>query len=137
MQKITCHDCGKQYDYQEDAFCPHCGAFNQPPHGEAGARPAVRVDGINEAGHENSFVHRELHEETRERRRVGLDKSVQRIQRAEKVRTTAAPIQKKSVPGKPMVRSPFLVIGLILLTILVISAFPLLIGIFTSFFLHF
>ena len=30
MQKIRCEDCGKTYDYEADAFCPNCGAFNQP-----------------------------------------------------------------------------------------------------------
>jgi len=30
MRKIRCEDCGKTYDYDIDAFCPNCGAFNQP-----------------------------------------------------------------------------------------------------------
>lgn len=30
MRKIRCEDCGKTYDYDVDAFCPNCGAFNQP-----------------------------------------------------------------------------------------------------------
>lgn len=30
MQKVRCSDCGRIYDYDDDAFCPRCGAFNQP-----------------------------------------------------------------------------------------------------------
>ena len=83
MRKVRCYECGKSYDYDEDGFCPRCGSFNQPA---AAARiradgAVVRMDGINEANHANSFVHRELHEEKQERRKYGLDKSVQRIQR--------------------------------------------------------
>lgn len=83
MRSVRCYDCGRIYNYDEDGFCPGCGAFNQPPRdlriGADGS--VVRVDGLNEVNHVNSFVHRELHEEKRERRRIGLDKGVQRIQR--------------------------------------------------------
>lgn len=84
MRKVRCYDCGRSYDYDEDCFCPICGAFNQPQRNlRIGADGSVvRVDGINESNHAHSFVHQELHEEKRERRRIGLDKSVQRIQRA-------------------------------------------------------
>lgn len=80
MQRVRCYDCGKAYNYEEDCFCPNCGAFNQPRRSlRIGADGSVvRVDGINEANHAGSFVHQELHEEKRERRRIGLDKSVQR-----------------------------------------------------------
>lgn len=74
MRKVRCADCGKTYDYDEDAFCPKCGAFNQPARGE-GLAQIRRVDGLSEAGHEGSFLHREFHEEERERRRRGLDQS--------------------------------------------------------------
>ena len=30
MRKVTCHECKKRYDYDEDGFCPACGAFNVP-----------------------------------------------------------------------------------------------------------
>lgn len=30
MRKVDCHECGKRYDYDDDGFCPRCGAFNQP-----------------------------------------------------------------------------------------------------------
>lgn len=91
MRKVRCYDCGRSYDYDEEGFCPNCGAFNQPQRSlRIGADGSViRVDGLNEVNHANSFVHRELHEEKRERRRVGLDKSVQRIQRTAAGRTTS------------------------------------------------
>lgn len=93
MRKVRCYDCGRAYDYDEDCFCPNCGAFNQPQRStRIGADGSVvRVDGINEVNHTNSFVHRELHEEKRERRRIGLDKGVQRIQRTTASRAAAAP----------------------------------------------
>jgi hypothetical protein len=28
--KLTCKDCGKRYDYEQDEFCPKCGSYNQP-----------------------------------------------------------------------------------------------------------
>ena len=30
MRKVTCHECKKRYDYDEEGFCPVCGAFNAP-----------------------------------------------------------------------------------------------------------
>ena len=74
MQKVRCVDCGKTYDYDEDAFCPKCGGFNQPARGARLAH-TKRVNGLSEAGHQGSFLHREFHEEERERRRVGLDQN--------------------------------------------------------------
>lgn len=93
MQKVRCYDCGKSYDYDEDCFCPSCGAFNQPQRSlRIGADGSVvRVDGLNEANHTHSFVHQELHEEKRERRRIGLDKGVQRIQRTVSQSAAARP----------------------------------------------
>lgn len=81
MQKVACYECGKSYDYQEEAFCPHCGAFNQPPRSTriAADGSVVRVDGLSEAGHEGSFVHQEFHQEEKARRKSGLTKGVQRI----------------------------------------------------------
>lgn len=80
MRKVQCGECGKSYDYDEDGFCPRCGAFNQPSksiHINADGS-VVRVDGLNESNHAGSFVHRELHEENRERRGSGLSKGVRR-----------------------------------------------------------
>ena len=83
MRKIRCYECGKGYDYDEEGFCPRCGAFNQPP---AMSRvdadgAVVRVDGINEQNHRESFVHRELHAEERQRRKYDLDKDERKIQK--------------------------------------------------------
>ncbi|MCI2058974.1 MAG: hypothetical protein LKJ80_07205 [Oscillibacter sp.] len=79
MRMIHCEDCGKLYDYDDDGFCPHCGAFNQPKRSADGEAERVkRVDGLSEEGHEGSFAHLEFHREERERRRTGLDKSVKR-----------------------------------------------------------
>ena len=107
MYKIRCSECGRSYDYDEDAFCPRCGAFNQPPKSALinAAGEVVRVDGISEAGHANSFVHEELHEENRERRRSGLDKGVVRGHRGAVQETQAAPPEEDSRPAFPDSRS--------------------------------
>ena len=78
MRMLKCYECGKTYDYDEDAFCSHCGAFNQPAHSsyfDADGN-VVRVDGINEKNHAHSFVHEELHEENRKRAKLGLDQNL-------------------------------------------------------------
>ncbi|MBE6961364.1 MAG: hypothetical protein E7445_02810 [Ruminococcaceae bacterium] len=77
MPIISCYECRKKYDYTEDGFCPRCGSFNQPRKGSyivSASGDIVRTDGINEAGHENSFVHAEYHAEERSRKRLGLDR---------------------------------------------------------------
>lgn len=80
MRRVQCEECGKRYDFDEDDFCPRCGAFNQPGrNGRVTIRDgAVRVDGINEVNHQDSFTHRELHAEERERRKLGLDQRIER-----------------------------------------------------------
>ena len=80
MRRVRCYECGKRYDFDVDDFCPKCGAFNQPDRtSRIGADGSViRVDGLNEENHRESFVHTELHEENRERRNSGLSKGVQR-----------------------------------------------------------
>ena len=88
MQKVRCYECGKQYDYDEDGFCPEGvpavdeGDLNQPPRSTAiGADGSVvRADGLNERNHKNSFVHEELHEENRQRKTIGLSKGVRRAE---------------------------------------------------------
>lgn len=92
MQKVRCAECGKTYDYNEDAFCPKCGTFNQPVRGQSAMR-AARRDGLSEAGHKDSFLHQEYHEEEQKRRRSGLDKSADRP-----VRPVRSP---RSRGGKP------------------------------------
>lgn len=77
MSTITCYECKKTYNYAEDGFCPRCGSFNQPRRGSYIVSPngdIIRADGINEAGHTDSFVHKEYHTEERQRQRLGLDR---------------------------------------------------------------
>lgn len=77
MSRVTCYACRKKYNYEEDGFCPRCGAFNLCNKGSytvAANGDIVRVDGINESGHQNSFVHAEYHAEERERKKQGLDR---------------------------------------------------------------
>ncbi len=130
MQRIRCYDCGKTYNYDEDCFCPNCGAFNQPGRklriGSDGS--VVRVDGINESNHAGSFVHQELHEEKRERRRIGLDKSVQRIQR-----TVSRPAASRPAPAagfqsrdrrRSQGKSPVGILAWILILLMLFSLLP-------------
>ena len=79
MPTVTCYDCRKKYDCAEDGFCPRCGSFNQPRKGSytvAANGDIVRSDGINEASHAGSFVHKEYHAEERQRKTQGLDREV-------------------------------------------------------------
>jgi len=80
MRKVTCYECEKRYDYDDDGFCPRFGAFNAPPSASriAADGSVVWIDGLNERNHKNSFVHEELHDEDRERRRLKLDREVPR-----------------------------------------------------------
>jgi len=93
MRRIRCYECGKSYDYDEDGFCPKCGAFNQPPRStEIGSDGSVvRRDGLNERNHSGSFAHEEFHEENRERKALGLSKGVRRT-----VKTAARPAAQAS-----------------------------------------
>ncbi len=137
MAMITCENCGKRYDDQKDDFCPKCGAFNQPRHrwGEDAQGNVVRVDGINESGHEDSFVHQEVHREKAQRRQVGLDwrgsqgarrpaagPKPQRPAGAPPVQRPAAGAQRRSGGGKTQVNAAkwvvYLVAGIILLNVL-------------------
>ena len=76
MRIVKCYECGQRYNYDEDGFCPRCGAFNQPPSASRiGADGSVIwVEGINSRNHEGSFVHKELHEENRERKGTALER---------------------------------------------------------------
>ena len=88
MRKVRCYECGKTYDYDTDDFCPKCGAFNQPPKSTTiDANGAViRVDGINE----------ELHEENRERKRMGLSKGTRRTAAAAPQPSVQRPVFRQS-----------------------------------------
>ena len=50
MQQVQCYECGRRYDYDEDGFCPRCGAFNQPPRESrvSADGTVIRLDGLNE-----------------------------------------------------------------------------------------
>ncbi|MDY3280992.1 hypothetical protein [Dysosmobacter sp.] len=77
VQKVRCYECGRSYDYDEDAFCPRCGAFNLPGRDHTvrvGELTEDRRDGLSEKGHSGSFLHQEFHNEERQRRRLGLDR---------------------------------------------------------------
>ncbi|MBU5627976.1 hydrogenase maturation nickel metallochaperone HypA [Oscillibacter sp. MSJ-2] len=78
MREVYCEECGKRYDYDVDDFCPRCGAYNAP---HRSSTSAVRVDGLNERNHADSFVHTELHKEEKVRRRVGLEQPDRRIKK--------------------------------------------------------
>lgn len=103
MRQVKCYECGKSYDYEEDGFCPKCGSFNQPPKGaRVGADGTVmRLDGLNEQNHKNSFVHQEFHAEKQKRSKYGLDKSAQYIQKVVKdAAGTRLKAEKKDNPVK-------------------------------------
>ena len=80
MRKVECHECGKSYNYDIDDFCPRCGAFTQPlqTHRIGSDGSVIRVDGLNEQYHQKSFVHKELHEENRERKGTPLSQGIKR-----------------------------------------------------------
>lgn len=52
MRRVKCEDCGKLYDYDYDAFCPRCGAFNQPGKQKSEFDPTVKLE--EESG--NPFI---------------------------------------------------------------------------------
>lgn len=72
MIRVVCEECGKSYNYEVDDFCPKCGAYNQPSR-ENRSGAVVRSDGINEKYHDGSFVHEEVHQEKKIRRKFNLD----------------------------------------------------------------
>lgn len=80
MRRVRCSECGKQYNFDVDDFCPRCGAFNQPARSSRiGADGSVIwVEGLNERNHQESFVHEEFHEENKKRRGTPLSKGVRR-----------------------------------------------------------
>ena len=44
MRMVRCYECGKRYDYDEEGFCPKCGAFNQPAKSNGGSIRAASGD---------------------------------------------------------------------------------------------
>ncbi len=102
MRQIVCENCKKRYDFEKDDFCPRCGAFNQPVKtwGTDAEGNVVRVDGVNEQGHAGSFVHSEVHNETRIRQAQGLDQNA----KSRNVRRQPPPKQTTSVRQTPQRR---------------------------------
>ena len=99
MATVRCYECRKKYNYAEDGFCPRCGSFNQPRKGSYvvdANGDIVRVDGINEAAHEGSFVHKEYHAEERRRKKMGLDRNVSTAETVRPRDTKVSPAQKKA-----------------------------------------
>ena len=89
MRKVRCYDCGKGYDYDEDGFCPKCGAFNLPWNtATISVDGVIRREGINERNHKGSFLHAELHEENRERKGTPLEQNESFSMRRAKVSRT-------------------------------------------------
>ena len=105
MRKVRCIDCGKTYDYDEDGFCPRCGTFNQPSQRASGVtiQTPKRKDGLSEAGHSGSFLHREYHTEEWERRSSGLERDQERRQTADHRQSSRPPARETGAgtKGKP------------------------------------
>ena len=101
MRRVRCYDCGKRYDFDVDDFCPRCGAFNPPDRtSRIGADGSiVRIDGLNEVNHRESFVHAELHEENKERRASGLSKGTKSA--PQKTAARSAPAAKNRSQAAP------------------------------------
>ena len=129
MRKVRCIECGKTYDYDEDGFCPRCGAFNQPSRDMGGAvvRTAERRDGLNEKGHGGSFLHREYHAEERQRRGTGLERDTDRASSSRR-QTAAKPLTSS---GGKQSRGKISVWKLIKWIIIFYIAFGMLTGLMT------
>ena len=101
--RLVCEECKKVYNYDVDDFCPRCGAYNPPKKtwGIDAKGNVVRVDGVNEANHKDSFVHKEVHREKWQRRATGMDRDdmpkrqPQRTVSQRRVTTTRKPAGKK------------------------------------------
>ena len=88
----------------------------------------VRVEGINEKNHTGSFVHAELHEENRERRRSGLSKGVRRTG-ASPARTAASAGSSRGQGGQI---SPVMIIFWVIAAMMAVNV----LSVFFRFFLY-
>ena len=121
MRRVQCRECGERYNYDVDDFCPRCGAFTQPSKTlDIGADGTViRVEGINEENHRDSFVHAELHEENRERRDTKLEADEVSRRRAQTVsRQTVRQSRKEAGKKNPVALVFWIIFAVIALNIL-------------------
>ena len=121
MRRVRCHECGKRYNYDVDDFCPRCGAFTQPSKildiGVDGS--VVRLEGINEENHRDSFVHAELHEENRKRRGTKLEADEMARRRARTVSSQPVRQSRKEAGKKnPVALIVWIIFAVIALNIL-------------------
>lgn len=127
MRKIRCYECGKSYDFDVDDFCPKCGAFNQPgKQSRIGADGSViRVEGINEKNHAESFAHREFHAENKVRRTAGLSKSEKRTV---KTPPPTRPVRQQSSGWQQKQKSPFQYIVWVIMAVIFINMLSAILG---------
>lgn len=120
MRRVQCHECGKRYNYDVDDFCPRCGAFTQPSKTlQIGADgTVVRVEGINEENHRNSFVHAELHEENRKRRGTSLEAELPSRRGSASSRQTTRKAQSRQGKKNPVSVIVWIIFAVIALNIL-------------------
>lgn len=123
MRRVRCGECGKVYDFDADDFCPKCGAFNQPrrqtqvsANGSVVQAPEepIRREGINERNHAGSFVHREFHQENRQRRGTGLERgrahtTGKSLPKTPEVFKTLAGVQTRKQSAKGDIRTVIIV----------------------------
>lgn len=139
MRQIVCEECGKHYDFEKEDFCPKCGAFNQPVRvwGTDAQGNVIRVDGVNEANHQGSFAHSEVHKEKWVRRATGMDWKGQNKKRPPARPADRRAPQSPKTPQRPqaqrkkdsmwIIKTIFIVIAVVTLLSWIIPFFLLLI----------
>jgi len=125
MRNVKCYECRKRYNYDEDGFCPNCGAFNQPlsPKRIAADGSVIWIEGLNSQNHEGSFLHKEFHEENRKRKGTALEQKP----RSPKPVTSRAPAPIKMRPQQQK-QGKASVIFVIIVAIIVLNLLRGLIG---------
>lgn len=82
MRRVKCEDCGKLYDYDYDAFCPRCGAFNQPGKQKSEFGPTVKLE---EGGRDSFFREKFSGEKSKilpEKPGRGMEKQITRLRQS-------------------------------------------------------
>ena len=61
MRMVVCEDCKKRYDYEQNNFCPRCGAFHSPGKRQAADNcgKVTRLDSIHGINGGRSIVKQE------------------------------------------------------------------------------